>query len=116
MFDFLRAGGVAMWLILLVGIVMLITSISFAWRRAEHKLVMIRPLSVAMVFATLSGICSNLGATVTHIAGRPELATGAAFSSALLEGIGESLAPAILGFAVLTVCWLIVAVGMRRTD
>lgn len=116
MTDFLRAGGTSMWLILLVGIVMLITSVSFAWRRAEHKLGMIRPLSLAMVFATLSGICTGLGATVSHIARRPDLATGGDFSGALLEGIGESLAPAILGFAVLTVCWLIVAVGMRRAD
>lgn len=31
-----------------------------------------------------------------------------------LAGVGESMAPAILAFALLTVVWLLVAVGPRR--
>jgi hypothetical protein len=31
-----------------------------------------------------------------------------------LAGVGESMAPAVLAFALLTVVWLLVAVGLRR--
>jgi hypothetical protein len=31
-----------------------------------------------------------------------------------LAGVGESMAPAVLAFALLTVVWLLVALGLRR--
>jgi hypothetical protein len=105
-----------MWLILAAGIATLASAISFAWKPGEHKLARIRPLSLATVFASLSGTLSGVGATVHHIAADSELARTGTIAIPLLAGIGESLAPAILGFAILTVCWLVIAAGLRRLE
>ena len=33
----------------------------------------------------------------------------------VMTGLGESMAPAILGFSMLTVAWILAAAGLRRT-
>jgi hypothetical protein len=116
MIVFLRAGGFSMWLALAVGIAILAAAVSYAWRPGEHKLARIRPLSLAMVFAALSGLAGGLAATVHRLTTDAGLAQSADFHLLLLTGIGESLAAPILGFAILAVSWLLVAVGLRRQD
>ena len=116
MIVFLRAGGLSVWLALVVGIAILWAAISYAWKPGEYKLARIRPLSLAMVFAALSGLASGLAATAHRITTDAELAQSADFRLLLLTGIGESLVPAILGFAILAVSWLLVAAGLRRQE
>jgi hypothetical protein len=116
MIVFLRAGGVSTWLALAVGITILAAAVSYAWKPGEYKLARIRPLSLAMVFAALSGLASGLAATAHRLTTDGELARSPDFHLLLLTGIGEALVPAILGFAILAVAWLLVAVGLRRQD
>jgi hypothetical protein len=112
--EFMRAGGFAMWFILALGLACLVLTGSFIWRPAERKLAMIRPLSLATVFATLAGVTTGLAATTKYVAARPELAGSADLPILVLIGIGESLANAILGFSILMLVWILVAVGLRR--
>lgn len=114
MMDFMRAGGYSMWLILLLGGVALGVAVWFAIRPGERKLSFLRPMSVATVFAVLSGVFSDLGAVMHHVANRPEFAQSPDLHLIVMTGIGESMAPAVLGFSILSVTWLLAAVGLRR--
>jgi hypothetical protein len=69
-------------------------------------------MALATVASTLSGTLSNL-ATTGLIASR-YAAEGKDVLPVVLRGGAESLAPLILGFALLTVTALVTAVGLRR--
>ncbi len=66
------------------------------------------------VFAALAGIASDIGATMQHVTSLREGTALPDVTLLTLASIGESTAPAILDFALLTVVWLLVAVGLRR--
>jgi hypothetical protein len=87
-------------------------SIAYAVRPTEQKLVLMRPLSLAAIFAA---ICSSSMGTATALkwAGTPDQ-LGPKDISVLLMGLSESLIPPFVAFAFLAVAWLLVAVGMRR--
>ncbi len=112
MFQFMLEGGYAMWVILLFGLLCLALAVRFAVKPAERTLNMLRPLSLATLFATLSGLAAGLGATTKHVAEDPTFSQDP--GRYVMIGIGESLANAILGFTLLFLAWLVVAVGMRR--
>lgn len=114
MLEIMRAGGVAMWVVLFAGLAALVCAVVFARRPTERNLAVVRPLSVATVFAALAGIASDLGATMQHVSSLGEDTARPDVTLLALAGVGESMAPAILAFALLTVVWLLVAVGLRR--
>ena len=115
MMDFMRAGGYSMWFILVIGLVALGVAGSFAWRPGERKLGVLRPLSLATVFAVLAGIFSDIGATMRTVTSIEEYAQSPDLHLIVMTGIGESMAPAVLGFSILAVAWLLASVGLRRT-
>ena len=112
MMYLMTAGGGVMWIILLFGIVLLAAAILFARRPDEGKLGFIRGMSIATVFAILSGVASDIAATFHHVVNVPEFR--AELVDSVLTGLSESMSPAILGFSILGVAWLITAVGVRR--
>lgn len=113
MFEFMRLGGWGMWFILLVGGATVYFAGSYAYRPEEHKLSVIRPLSLSTVFATLASTTAGLGSTAYYISSRPEI-TGDEISRTFLAGLYELLQNPIFGFGLLMPAWLLVAVGMRR--
>jgi hypothetical protein len=108
----MKAGGFSMWVVLLFCIAALGTAVLFARRPKESLLGFFRGLSKATVFTILGGLASNLAATFYNVAHRfaddPDRALIA------MLGVSESLSPAILGFSLLGIAWLITAVGVRR--
>jgi heme exporter protein D len=114
MLEFMRAGGYAMWVILVVGGTSLGLAVSFVVRPSERKLAVFRPLAVSVLFLTLSGLFSGLGATMHNVTTNPRFADSPELHKWVMMGIGESTANAILGFSLLALAWLVVAVGMRR--
>ncbi|MBI5477316.1 MAG: hypothetical protein HY906_00585 [Deltaproteobacteria bacterium] len=69
-------------------------------------------MSSATLFAILSGICADLAAVGHHVPQR--FAEDPKWYFALILGIGESMAPGIIGFTLLSLVWLVSAVGERR--
>lgn len=114
MLEFMRAGGYAMWIILLFGGIAMTASVIFALRPDESRLGFIRGMSTATVFATLSGVASGLAATFHRTASTEEWHQYPDIVLAPMIGISESLANAILGFSMLGIVWFIVAIGLRR--
>jgi hypothetical protein len=116
MLGFIQEGGYSMWLILVLGLLSLGLAASFAVRPAERKLNLLRPLSLATVFSILGAMAADIGTVMKRVPQLPEFATSPDARVALYtSGIGESMVPAILGFTVLSLVWLLAAVGFRRS-
>jgi len=100
------------FVILVAGVGVFGTAIAYAVRPTEQKLVLMRPLSLAAIFAA---ICSSSVGTATALkfAGATEPLDPKSIN-VMLTGLSESLIPPFVAFAFLAVAWLLVAVGMRR--
>jgi len=99
---------------LVAGVWTLVTAISLAIRPGERKLAVFRPLSVCTVMAILSGTTTALALALRSAADAAAEGWSPAAMSRLLVGLAESMVTAVLGFSVLAVSWLLVAVGFRR--
>lgn len=97
-----------------VGLSTLGIAVSMAVRPGERKLALFRPLSVSTLLAILSSVATGLGLALRRAADDPAVAGGAETTRIMLRGFAEAMAPAVLGFAVLSVAWLLVALGSRR--
>jgi hypothetical protein len=93
-----------------MGVAPLSMSIVYAIWPSEQRLALMRPLSLATIFASVSGtalgmlnVLRGIGMGVT-----PDYARISAI------GLAESLVPLFFGFGCLTVAWLCVAVGLWR--
>ncbi|HEY3359443.1 MAG TPA: hypothetical protein VGQ83_39700 [Polyangia bacterium] len=112
MLTLFREGGFPMIFVLLFGLITLVAAILFAVRPARRKLAFIRGMGVATLFAVLSGICADLGAVFhkvpANFGDRPD------WPLIVVVGLGESMAPGIMGFTLLSLTALIAAIGARR--
>lgn len=99
-------------LTLLVGLAPMAMGVAYAMRPSERRLALMRPLSLASIFAALSAMLAGAIAILTTIAadGDP---SGAAWRRGTI-GLAEALVPPFVTFAFLVVAWMSVAVGMRR--
>jgi hypothetical protein len=93
-----------------MGVVPLSMGIVYAIWPNEQRLALMRPLSLATIFAALSG--STLG--VVNVLRGMGMTQEPAFARIAWIGFAEALVPIFFGFACLTVAWLCVAIGMRR--
>jgi hypothetical protein len=112
MADFMRAGGYPIWIVLALSIPMLYLGVRFAIAADARRLALLRGLTWAQVFAIGSGLASNVMAVLSKVGrslDRPHVL------DRLLIGFGEALTPAVLGLSTLTVTWILITFGLRRT-
>jgi len=114
MVEFMRAGGVPMWFVLLFGVLALIAAGFFAWRPEPRKIDAIKALSIATVFSIASAIVSDIAAVGSKVPANPEWAHSPDLPLIVMQGVSESMAPGILGFSILSLVWLVMSVGHRR--
>jgi hypothetical protein len=112
MLEFFMAGGFPMWFLLIFGGLSLAGAVLFARRPDAQRLASVRALSVATLCSVGAGVASCFAAVgynvPQHFADEPNV------HMVVLTGIAESMSPAIMGLAILSITWLIVAVGHRR--
>jgi len=93
-----------------MGILPLGLGVVYAIWPSEQRLNLMRPLSLATIFAAVSG--TTLGflnvARYVGVTDRPE------YARVMAIGIAESMVPVFVGFGCLTAAWLCVAVGFWR--
>lgn len=114
MMNFMQSGGFAMWFILALGAVTLAAAARFAARPEKRRVETVRALTWATAFSTVTGIVAGFAAVGSHIPAHPEWSVSPKIHLLVMEGISESLANGILGFSLLTLAWLVMAVGHRR--
>jgi hypothetical protein len=86
-------------------------AVVYAARPTEQNLALMRPLSLAGLFAAVSGMLSGF-INVLRVFWTRDATTETYHVMAV--GAAEALVPVLLGFACLTVAWLVVAIGMGR--
>lgn len=103
-----------MWIVLALGIVTLLTAGLFARRPDERRMSLIRGLTTATIFGSLTAATSGFTAVMWKVPAHPEWSTSPDLHLIIMQGLGEAMTPIILGSAFLTLTWIVTAVGMRR--
>ncbi|MCB9571666.1 MAG: hypothetical protein H6709_06200 [Kofleriaceae bacterium] len=109
---FIRAGGVPIWIVMVLAVPLLYLGVRFAIAADARRLAILRALTWAQIAAIGSGVTSNVMTVMWHLGRRLE--PGESPLPALFIGLGESLTPAVLGLSVLSVVWILMAFGLRR--
>jgi O-antigen/teichoic acid export membrane protein len=108
--NVLSQASIFALLSIFMGIVPLGMGILYAIRPSEHRLALMRPLSLATIFAAISGTMLGL----LNVLRGMGVADTLEFSRISAIGMAESLVPVFFGFGCLTVAWLCVAIGLWR--
>lgn len=114
MVELFLGGGYSMFLVLVFGALAFATACIFAWRPEERRVGILRALSAATAFSVAAGVTANIAAVMSKVPRNEEWAHSPDVHLIVMTGIGESMAPAILGFTLLSLAWLVTAVGVRR--
>src|SRR5215211_2326774 len=110
--QLLRNAGLFALLTLALGFVPLVMALVYVARPTERHLALMRPISLAGLFAALAGGTVGLLNTLLILGSAPEVSPE--LYRRMAVGASESLVPVFVGFGCLTVAWLLVAVGMGR--
>lgn len=110
--EVLQNAGFFAKLTLAIAFIPLGMAIAYVARPTERRLALMRPFSLAGIFAALSGGVLGLLNALRAIGMTQELSADSYRRMAI--GTAESLVPMFVGFSCLTAAWLVVAVGMSR--
>jgi hypothetical protein len=105
-------ASIAARLALLVSATPMMLGIAFALRPSERSLTLMRPLSLAGIFAAVSNLFLGLVNALQALAS-PNLGDPSTIRLAAI-GLSEAAIFPFASFAFLTVAWLGVAIGMRK--
>jgi hypothetical protein len=106
----LANAGIMALVCLLVGVLPLAMGIVYAIWPSEQRLLLMRPLSLAGAFASVSGAALGFINELMFISRLDEIA----FTRVVAVGTAESLVTLFVGFGSLAAAWLCVTVGMMR--
>ena len=109
--DVLRNMGLVALFSLLLTFTPFVMAVAYVIRPNERRLALMRPLSLAGLFAALTGSTTWFVNVLVGLARQGFTAEMYAISAV---GSAEALVPLFVGFGCLTVSWLLVAAGMGR--
>lgn len=116
MVELFIEGGYPMWFLLVAALAALAAALSFAVRPSPRRLALTRGLCSTTLASILTGTAVDI-ATVGHQA--PEYLAhhpGETMASVVLQGLGESMSPAIFGFSCIAVVCLLISFGIHRAE
>jgi hypothetical protein len=88
----------------------LVLAAFYAFRPSERLLALMRPLTLASVFAAVANTMLGIVNSLVYVSRQSEPVP----VNILAAGLAESLVVAFLSFGCLSAAWLAVAVGMRK--
>ena len=112
MLEIWRNGGFPMYFILVFGLAALGTAFAFALRPETGQERFVRAMAQETLYSVLAGTCADLAAVGNYIGSHP--LGGVELAKLTVEGVGESMSPGILGFPLLSLTAMLLAVGRRR--
>ena len=107
----LRYLGIAAIVGLAITAIPLIAALLYAARPSASRLELMRPLTLAGIFAALAGLCLGIANSFVGIVRHAHDANLPGYAA---EVLAESVIPAFVSFSLLAAAWLVVAIGMRR--
>jgi len=108
--DALRNAGIAALVSMFVGLVPLGFGILYAAQPTEQRLALMRPLSLAAIFAGIHGFALGVVNFLRGLALNETLT----ITHADVVGLSESFVTIFFDFGCLMLAWLCVAVGLWR--
>ena len=78
----------------------------------ERRLALMRPLTLATIFAGLCSFAAGVASVLLGISATGEMSAVAWRNVA--AGGAETMMPLLVAFGCLTISWLLIAVGLRR--
>jgi hypothetical protein len=114
MLELFDAGGFPMYVGF--GLTAFVAACLFAWRPRFERLAFIAAMSVATTFISLAGVVkcvAKVFTVVSHRLGSDDW-TARLATRVVLQGISESMSPAIFGFSLVSLVAFACAVGFRR--
>jgi hypothetical protein len=110
--------GWGFWMYLAVSLAALAMAVRFAARPTERGLSILRPMCAAAAFATVASFCLGMTNGLMALSSALRHTTDAVAMVPIwltaIRGVAEALMGLVLGSTLLTVSWLLVAVGLRR--
>ena len=110
--EAINQASIAARIALLVSTLPMVLGIAFAFRPNERWLALMRPLSLAGIFASVSNLFLGLANALQALAS-PNVGDASVLEFAA-AGLSEAAMFPFVGFACLTVAWLSVTIGMRK--
>ena len=111
MFEMLSQGSVFAKATMAVSMGACIVAATYAFRPTERRLAFMRPLSLAAIFATLSGLAGGAAIVLRDIAATPAATLD---MSRVYMGLAETFMFVFVPFGFLAAAWLLVLAGMLR--
>ena len=108
--EVLANAGIMALASMFVGVLPLAMGFVYAIWPSEQRLMLMRPLSLATVFAAVAGTTVGFINELRFVSRADEIV----FSRVVAIGLAESLTPVFVGFGCLTVAWLCVTIGLWR--
>ena len=96
---------------LLISIFPLVAGGAYLVRPTEQRLALMRPISLVGIFSGLTGAVLGLMNSLIWLANNESESS----HRVMAVGVAESLVTLFVSFGCLTVAWLCVALGMRRS-
>jgi len=110
----IQAGGIPGFFALAFGVLALVTAALHAIRPQARRAEIARQLSRATLFSVGAAVASDVAAVFRNVTGREEWAHGPDLHLVVMMGLAESMAPAILGFTLLSLTAMLLAIAARR--
>ena len=108
--DTLGNASIVARLSMLVSIFPLGAGLAYVLRPSEQRLALMRPVSLAGLFAALTGTVTG----AINVLGMIWKSNGLVSWQVVAVGTAEALVTLLLAFGCLTVAWLCVAAGLQR--
>jgi len=111
--ELLGGAGIFALLTTFIGFAPPLMAIVYVFRPTERNLALMRPVSLTGLFGALCGVAGGVIVILRGIG-----VAGAPISEAypkIAIGFAEALVPVFVCFGCLTIAWLLVALGMRRS-
>lgn len=110
--TFWQAGGFGMYQVALFGVLLVWAAVRFALRPDERQVPYVRALGTATGWSIAFAVAADV-ATVFHSVASLT-AERDHWTEYLLQGAYESLTPAVLGFGLIALAWVLQALGIWR--
>jgi hypothetical protein len=109
LFSVFREASIAALLSMLVVLFPAVAGVSYLLKPSERRLALMRPISLAGLFAGLAGLLLGFINVLRGIWTQDPVDW-----NVVAVGSAEAMVPLTIAFGSLTFAWLCVAIGMRR--
>jgi hypothetical protein len=116
MANLVREGGFPVFFLLAFGLVAMVFAVRFATAPSQRGFRTTLVLCVATLLTSVNGMFAAFAAVGHHAPDYVKQHPGSNLAEVVLLGFGESMAPGILGFTVLSLISLVLALGVWRQN